>query len=118
MKPPDMEKQIPIENELIKKIVDLIEQDLEKQWSTQELAKRVLISPSHLHRKLTSITGMHTTELIRFIRLTNAQHLLKANPDWTISQTAYKVGFNSLPEFSRRFKSVFGSSPKKWREKQ
>lgn len=105
-----------LEHTFIQKVKILLEADLSKQWEVPELAQRLHISISQLYRKLEALTGMHTTEFVRYVRLINARQLLLDLPEETISAIAYQVGFTSPPEFNRRFKEVFQMTPSEWRK--
>jgi AraC-like DNA-binding protein len=39
------------------------------------------------------------------------------NPNLRVSEIAYDVGFQSLTQFNRTFKRVFGQSPSEFRER-
>jgi AraC-like DNA-binding protein len=94
----------------------LIEADFSKQWDVPELARALQVSISQLHRKLTALTGMHTTEFVRYVRLVRACEKLRSNLEEKIVVIAYEVGFTSPNEFARRFKEVFGMTPGEWRK--
>jgi len=62
-----------------------------------------------LHRKLKALSGQSTTEFLRSQRLKLAANLLKSKNS-TVSEIAYKVGFNNVSYFSSCFKKEFGCS--------
>lgn len=80
------------------------------------LTEALHLSRTPLHNKLKALTGMSTTEFVRFVRLQKAQELLR-KPDLNISEVAYQTGFQNPTYFSRKFKEVVGMTPKEWREK-
>ena len=63
-----------------------------------------------MHMKVKKITGLSTTEFIKKIRLSEANKLLKEN-SLTVSEIAYRVGFNDPSYFSRSFRKMFGKNP-------
>ncbi len=68
------------------------------------------ISRTLMHMKLKKITGLSTTEFIKNIRLNEAkQMLLEGN--LTVSEIAYRVGFNDPSYFGKSFKKLFGKTP-------
>jgi DNA-binding response OmpR family regulator len=105
-----------MEHAFIQKIKTLVEADFSKQWDVPELARALQVSISQLHRKLTALTGMHTTEFVRYVRLVRASEILRSNREEKIVVIAYEVGFTSANEFARRFKEVFGMTPGEWRK--
>ena len=69
-----------------------------------------------LYRKLKSLTNLSGNEFIRNIRLKRAVQLLETE-SYTVSEIAYKVGFNDPSYFTRIFKKEYGKSPSEMRDK-
>jgi AraC-like DNA-binding protein len=82
----------------------------DEQFSIHDLAKKLHLSRSQVHRKIKALTGMSTSIYIRHIRLHKAKELL-ASSDLSIAEIAYEVGFNTPVYFSQVFKETFGKSP-------
>ncbi|MEO5978887.1 MAG: helix-turn-helix domain-containing protein [Chryseolinea sp.] len=80
------------------------------QFSVEQLAKRVGMSRSQLHRKLTSVTGQSVSQFIREHRLTLGMALLKGG-DLTAAEVADKIGFGSPTYFSKCFNEYYGFPP-------
>ena len=59
-------------------------------------------------------TGLKFTDYVTRVRLEEARTQL-LNPNRRISEIAYDVGFQSLTQFNRMFKRVFGQSPTEFR---
>lgn len=78
------------------------------------LANKMAMSRTQLHRKLKAICNKSTTQFIREQRLELAVKLLR-NSDDSISEIAYKTGFNSISYFNRIFKKTFNESPTTFR---
>lgn len=88
-----------------------IEENLkEEKLSVELLADHLNLSREQCYRKLTSLTGLSPSALIRKIRLLKAQHLLQ-NKWGNISQVAFEVGFESLSHFTKAYKEQFGYRP-------
>ncbi len=104
------------EQRFLEEVKNLIEADLQRQWTVPELADALFVSVSQLHRKLDALSGMHTTQFVRHVRLTRARTELRARPADKIASIAYDVGFSNAQEFSRRFKELFGVTPGEWRD--
>ncbi|MEL7341543.1 MAG: helix-turn-helix transcriptional regulator, partial [Bacteroidota bacterium] len=79
------------------------------------LTEALLLSRTPLHNKIKALTGMSTTEFVRYIRLRRAQELLQ-DPQYNISEVAYATGFQSLNYFSKRFRELTGMNPSEWRK--
>ena len=95
----------------IKEVVQVIETNLNKpDFTIEDLCKSIGVSKSNLYRKIKSILGCTTNELIRNTRIKKAAHLLK-NSDLKISEITYRVGFNDLQYFRKCFKEVYKMTP-------
>ena len=75
------------------------------------VAAHLFMSPSQFRRKFTSITGETPASYIMNIRLSNAQRLIDAHPDWSISEVADRCGFSDSAHFTNAFKRAFGMTP-------
>jgi YesN/AraC family two-component response regulator len=82
-----------------------------------EFAREVGISRVHLNRKLQALTNHSTHDFIRTLRLQRAARLL-SNASGTVSEIAYKVGFNNLSHFSKAFREHFGQLPSTFAKKK
>ena len=63
-------------------------------------------------------TGNSFEGYVNYLRLEEAKKLLQSNKHETISEVAHSVGFESLSNFNRVFKSQVGVSPKNFVELQ
>jgi len=74
--------------------------------------ERLGINKSKINAILKEELGMTFSVYINKLRLTEAARLLSEHPDETISQIAYRVGFNNPSYFNKLFKETYGCSPK------
>jgi pentatricopeptide repeat protein len=106
-----MDNQSSMDDQFLKKIHQYIEGNLDNEhFSVEDLAQHVGLSRSMLHRKLIKLTGNSATDLITEKRLTKAKELLENNVA-TVSEIAYRVGFNSPSYFNKVFRKHFNLSP-------
>jgi AraC-like DNA-binding protein len=75
------------------------------------IANQLYMSPSTLQRRVKKLTGKPTVQLIKEYKLKKAKEMIKANYG-TLSEIAFKSGFNSLAYFSTSYKEFFGENPK------
>jgi AraC-like DNA-binding protein len=73
------------------------------------------ISPRYLSDLLKQETGKTAIELIHIFLISEAKNLLKGS-DNNIAETAYTLGFENLPYFSRLFKKEVGLSPNQFKK--
>ncbi|MFN7115951.1 MAG: ATP-binding protein, partial [Saprospiraceae bacterium] len=117
-----LNKDIPkldiIEDAFVKKVRQIVEENLDNaEFTVEALCRAVVMSHSQLHRKLSALTGYSANAFIRYIRLNKAKELLH-NPALTITAIAFDTGFNDPSYFGRVFKQEFGVTPQEWREQQ
>ncbi|MBN1414747.1 MAG: helix-turn-helix domain-containing protein [Bacteroidales bacterium] len=106
-----MENGLSMGDQFLAIVNRIIEENLtDENFSVEDLAQHAGLSRSMLHRKLIKLSGKSATDLIMEKRLTRAKELLD-NDAGTVSEIAYKVGFNSVSYFHRVFKKRFGVPP-------
>lgn len=83
----------------------------------EDVAHEVGVSKGYLTTQLKEQTGRSYIELITEYKLKTAEHLLKSRNDLSIDRIAYECGYQNLTFFYRKFKELFGLTPKKYRMK-
>ena len=83
----------------------------------EKIASTMCISRTHLNRKIKSITGGTTSDLVLNIRISTAKELLRSTslPVWEIAE---KCGINDPAYFSTLFKKAVGKSPGQYRSER
>jgi signal transduction histidine kinase/DNA-binding response OmpR family regulator/ligand-binding sensor domain-containing protein len=95
---------------LLEKLAELVEQNLDDaRFGAEELVLESGLSRMNLHRKLKALTGTSTGEFIRNYRLKRSAQLLRQG--YTVSETAYLVGFEDPSYFARSFRKVYQMTP-------
>jgi len=82
----------------------------ESGYSTENFAREIGMSRSHLNRKLLALTDMPTHKFILNLRLKRAAQLLKKKTG-TVAEIAYQVGFSNPSLFAKAFRLQYGQSP-------
>jgi signal transduction histidine kinase/DNA-binding response OmpR family regulator len=97
----------------LKRVIEIIEKNLKNvEFDVTQLEHALGMSQMQLYRKLTSLTAMSGNTFIRYIRLQRAKQLLSES-NLSISEIAFRVGFNSSSYFTRAYKKEFGTLPSK-----
>ncbi len=110
VKPGDIEGS-SLDEDLIKKAIAYVEKNMsEPDFSVEDLSRELGMSRVYLYKKLLAITGKTPIEFIRIIRLKRSAQLLQKT-DLSVSEVAYRVGFNNPRYFSKYFKEEFGVLP-------
>lgn len=81
-----------------------------------EAARQCGLSPSHLSRLFHRSTGMTYQEYVTRYRLERACHLL-GTTDRSVTDIAFESGFQSISQFHRSFKAIYGEKPLEFRRK-
>ncbi len=103
------------EDAFLLKIRQIIEERIDQEWTVPQLCRKLNISRTQLHRKITALTGESVSPFITSIRLHKAKSLLKTAAALNISEIAYAVGFKDPNYFSKCFKDNFKISPTDFR---
>ncbi|MCC6459059.1 MAG: response regulator [Saprospiraceae bacterium] len=99
------------DDRFLQRLTDILEERLaDEQLNVEDLAHRIGLSRSQLHRKLTALTDQAPVEFIRMFRLKRAKDMLEARTG-NVSEVCYDVGFSSPAYFAKAFKDAFGISP-------
>ena len=84
--------------------------------SIEKIAEKITVSQRYLSDTLKRETGKTTTEHLHLYLINEAKNRL-LQPNKSISEVAYELGFEYPPYFSRLFKKKEGISPSEYREK-
>ncbi|GAB4000190.1 response regulator transcription factor [Spirosoma daeguense] len=82
--------------------------------TAKEYADQLAVHVNHLNKVLKETTGRTTTELISARIMQEAKLLLK-QPNWTLADIAYSLGFTDVAHFSRFFKQQMALAPGAYR---
>ena len=98
----------------MQKALELVEANISNSdFSVEELSRELGISRVSLYKKILALTGRTPIEFIRVLRLKRAALLLQKS-QLTISEIAFKVGFNDPKYFSAHFKEEFKMLPSQY----
>jgi signal transduction histidine kinase/ligand-binding sensor domain-containing protein/DNA-binding NarL/FixJ family response regulator len=104
------DQQPVVQDIFVAKLYELVDEHLDDSYfGVDQLVTMMNISRSSLHRKLKSITGLSTSEVVRNYRLKKASLFLKEG--FNSSDTAYKAGFGSPAYFTKCFREIYGMTP-------
>ena len=103
------------QKEIVKKVIDYIEKNLEKEINLDNISKNIGYSKFYLNRVFTEQTGVTIYKYLQNRRLTvAAEKLVKTNKP--ITQIAYEAGYDTQQSFSFAFKQVYLYPPKTYRD--
>jgi signal transduction histidine kinase/DNA-binding response OmpR family regulator len=106
--------QNKLDQVFLKRVQKIIEENLEDEaFGVEELAQKLRLSRTQLHRKLSALSNRPASLFIRSVRLYHAGKMLEEN-EFTVNEVAYSVGFSSHAYFSKCFREEFGCTPKEF----
>jgi AraC-like DNA-binding protein len=94
----------------IGQIIRRIKTQLASPIRVDELASMANMSPSSFHQHFKAVTAMSPVQYQKRLRLTEARHILLAEKSDAAS-AAYRVGYQSVSQFSREYARMFGAPP-------
>lgn len=98
------------QNSQVLQAVSILRRDLGAPVRMESLARQVGISLSTLHRHFKTVTGLSPLQYLKQLRLHEAQRLMLME-DMRAASAALSVGYESVTQFSREYKRMFGEPP-------
>lgn len=96
-------------NELLKDIIDYIDDNITTQLSLENIAKQFFISVSTLSHSFKKYTNITVKQYINYKKILYAQNLIRSG--FNTTETFVQIGFNNYSTFFRLYKKYLGSSP-------
>ncbi|GAA5022175.1 hybrid sensor histidine kinase/response regulator [Marivirga lumbricoides] len=113
-----VENKVTFESEdekLMRKVLQIIKSNVnDPNFSVDHLAKEAGVSRSFLYNKTLTLFQKPPLQLITDTRLEEGKELL-TKTQLTISEIAFKVGFNNPKYFTRNFKKKYNALPSSYR---
>ena len=83
--------------------------------TVESMSSHLCISRVQLYKRMVSLTGTTPSEYLRAKRIHRAEELL-CTGEFTVSEIAYKVGFNNPRYFSKYFQDEYGVTPSQYKK--
>lgn len=96
----------------IGQVIRRIKTRLAEPIRVEELASQANMSPSSFHQHFKAMTAMSPLQYQKRLRLTEARQILLAEKTDAAS-AAYRVGYQSVSQFSREYARMFGAPPRR-----
>ena len=100
----------PHDKKQIQVIRDILDSNMETPPTLKELARIAGMSHPKLNRCFKQIYGMTVFQYLRTERLNKAKTMLQKE-GYSVTETAFQVGYDSVSHFSQIYKKQFGISP-------
>lgn len=99
----------------INRVIDYIEENLNKSLSLEELAGVANFSRYHFHRIFRAMVGETLNQFIGRVRVERAATRLLEQPKKSITEVALDCGFSGSASFARAFNNYYKMSASEWR---
>jgi AraC family transcriptional regulator of arabinose operon len=99
----------------VKKVIALIEEDLCRELSLEQLAKSVNLSASRLRHLFSAEVGMSPMQYLQAVRMRKAKEMLETT-FMSVKQIMCLIGVGGRNHFSNNFKKAYGMSPTRYRK--
>ncbi len=104
------------EREFLERVHRIAEEHLaDPFFTTSEAAECLDMSRMHLNRRLRTLTGKSTHQMIQEMRLESARGVLLEEP-LPVAAIAARVGFKSVSQFTKAFRQKYGAPPAEYRK--
>ncbi len=84
-------------------------------WTISQIAHACRVGVTYLTRSCRERFNCTPVEQLNRIRLHHASRLLEREPNLTVTEVAFKVGYNTSQYFATRFRKQYGISPQAYR---
>ncbi len=100
-------------NRVIEQAVAYIRENFASDISLSFIAEMFSVSPEHFSRMFKKETGLGFSKYLNSLRLQHAEQLLRTLEKPSITKIAESCGFEDSNYFSKKFKEMYGTAPKK-----
>ncbi len=106
-----------ISDERMIRVVNAVQTEPEKKWTTQNMAQVAGMSRSAFSERFTGLFGINPSNFVRKIKLDLAEAYFR-NEGISIGEAAHRLGYESEAAFARAYKRLKGVSPGKIKGKR
>jgi len=104
-----------LDHSRMRRVLDYIDQNIEKDFTVNDLARLASLSPFHFARIFTNTMGMPPQRYVSRRRLDAAMHMIEAGK-LPLSEIAFRSGFSSQASFTRAFRRATNLTPGEFRQ--
>lgn len=94
----------------VTRAIRLLRADFAQPWPVERLAAAAGMSPSSFHQHFRAVTSLSPLQFQKQLRLIEARRLMQAQ-GVSASRAAFAVGYESVPQFTREYRRMFGLPP-------
>ena len=95
----------------ITQAISYLKQNYRKKLNIDDIAGHISMAPSSFYRVFKQVTKISPLQYQKHLKLHEAQRLMLSG-QCDVSQACYEVGYESITQFNREYKKMFGLPPK------
>ncbi|PQJ66770.1 AraC family transcriptional regulator [Photobacterium angustum] len=99
----------------IKKVCDFIDNNLDGEFSLEQLSTVAASSKYHFHRNFKAFMGISAMQYVLLARMKRASFRLAFESEFSVTDIAFEAQFESQEAFTRAFSRIFGQTPSQFR---
>lgn len=96
----------------IAQAIALLRENFRRPLDVDDLARQASMATSTLHKHFKKVTALSPLQYQKRLRLAEAQRLM-LTMGYDIAQACIEVGYESVTQFSREYKRLFGEPPRR-----
>ncbi|MFF2480823.1 AraC family transcriptional regulator [Paenibacillus sp. NPDC058071] len=102
----------------VQRIITLLEQSYKDDLHMEQLEEQLHMSKSYLSKLFKEVTGVTIFNYIYRRRINEAKMLFLLEPELSVTEVGFRLGFKHLAHFSRLFKQYTGVSPEQFKRQE
>jgi len=106
-----------LRDRLVGRALALLHEQPAREWTIDELGRRIGLSRSALHERFVHLIGVPPMQYLAQWRMQAAARML-LDTRATVATIALEVGYDSEAAFARAFKRLVGKPPAAWRRER
>ena len=99
---------------LVKRFFQLVEKNYQKNFTVNEYADKLAVTPNHLTQTVAQLTGRTSSQIIKLKQILESKRLL-VHTSLSVTEIASHLGFSDQSYFAKFFKRETGKSPLQYR---
>jgi transcriptional regulator GlxA family with amidase domain len=99
-------------------VIEFIDHHYDEHLSLESVAEFACMSKYHFSRLFHHVVGVTFQDYLALLRVMKAEELMRQAPNRSVTRIALEVGFGSLRNMEKHFRSRVGLTPSEYRARQ
>ncbi len=112
---PRLDKSLPGSERTVRLFLESLCDRLDEPWTLDSMAEYCGLGRTHFSTYCRKLVNVTPVDYLTRCRLEEASRMLAAHPDMSVTEIAFRCGFQSSQYFARTFRGRYGHSPRQHR---